>query len=394
MGFDWIRVLVLLVGICAWHAQACIVCNASTVVLAGVVDNSIGSGETWDSAYFNGNFRTAVVNPAFFGPQGLASPRTVSLQSFNFAGNTPISALNQSDILLLGLVTSSYFSTAQKAALLNWFYNGGSVISFSDVSIYNPFGDVLGIPVTSASCGGSCSFNSVPTDLRYGKSGPFGDVTSFDARYSVGIVDECTIVNRGGFVTSRDPSSRVTSAYFKPGAYKDAQQNSYPNSGAFFFGMDVDLYESRTYQPLSSLEAPPKFFLNTMHVMMRDIFNENTVMPGCWPDSHIGFVSVASSPHALDSCVGTSANVLRYVRVLRDSPSQPSIGGLNIQVVTRSENNPAATMTQSMTASCSRTGGCDLAMKWTSNVCSAGQVTVTIAFANGATTFTQSWYEL
>jgi hypothetical protein len=123
------------------------------------------------------------------------------------------------------------------------------------------------------------------------------------------------------------------------------------------------------------------------------MFNESQVLPGCWPDSHIGFMSITSSPFLLDSCSGSSPNILQYVRLLRDSPSNPSLGGMNIQVVTRSESSPAP-MKQSMTATCARTGGCDLEMKWASNVCSSGNVTVSFSFADGSPSITQTWYFL
>lgn len=45
--------------------------------------------------------------------------------------------------------------------------------------------------------------------------------------------------------------------------------------------MDVNIYEVRVYQPLNSMSPQAKFFLNTLNVMLKDMFNENPVLPGC-----------------------------------------------------------------------------------------------------------------
>lgn len=100
-------------------------------------------------------------------------------------------------------------------------------------------------------------------------------------------------------------------------------------------------------------------------------------------------MSVSSAPNAVDVCTGKSANILQHVRAVLDAPSSPNIG-LNIQVVTRSEGT--SPMTQTMTATCSRSGGCDLDLKWSTYVCSSGLVDVTFAFANGGTSIVKTWF--
>jgi hypothetical protein len=261
-----------------------------------------------------------------------------------------------------------------------------------DSTMFNPLwnANLFGYAVSAASCANACVFNTTPSDFRYGSQGPFGKVKFVETRLSVGIMVECILVNQGGFVTSRDPSSRLTSVYWKPGTYRDAQNVLYPNSGAMWISMDSDIYNGRTYQPLSAMEPQPKFVLNVLNTMFKDIFNENLALPGCWPDSHLGFMSVTSTPNALNLCTSTSLNTFQYVRLLRDSTADTA-SGMNLQTVIRNEGG-AQVRRQVVIVACSRAGGCDLAMQWSSHVCNTGILNLTINFATGVPPIALSWY--
>jgi uncharacterized protein (TIGR03382 family) len=214
-------------------------------VVGGAAQSLISDSGSWawNGAYM-ADFRTALENPANFGPAGIVN-RTIS--------TTTLSSVNAASLAGVNMFVGSWISDAQAApmqsAVTNFFLNGGDLWLLQDDASHDGLGAALGLATAAStgtpSNGGAPLFN-----------GPFGTATDVQQLYLVGQLDEAAIAAHHGHVSGRNASNQVTSAYWSAGEYA-------AGAGALFITADIDMIASTpglcgqpvcgaTYAPLNS----------------------------------------------------------------------------------------------------------------------------------------------
>lgn len=187
----------------------------------------------WDGAYMQ-PFRTALENPANFGPTGVVN-QSISTVTLNTVDATTLSGLN----MFVGTWISDAQAAPMQAAIMSFFLGGGDLWLLQDDSGHDGLGSALGISTSpsngTASNGGAPLFD-----------GPFGTATDVRQLYLVGQLDELAIATLGGTVSGRNASNQVTSAYWAAGEYL-------PGAGALFITADIDMIANTG----SNCGAPP-----------------------------------------------------------------------------------------------------------------------------------------
>jgi len=198
--------------------------SAHAYVFGGITGPN---GWQWTGAGMIG-FRSAMENPANFGPGGVVaeSIQTVVLGTPNAVSLAAI------DCFVAPANLDSEYSAAAADAIRDWFLAGGDLLLMNDRFDYDRIGELLGVPTTSWTSG-PLTANAVAGTLA---NGPFGNVTSFQQTGLVGGFTSESVASTGGVVDASN-SQGVTLAHWAPGAFG-------PNSGRLVIVGDVDTFAS------------------------------------------------------------------------------------------------------------------------------------------------------
>ena len=175
----------------------------------------------WDS-YCVEDFRAALENPAYFGPEGVVaeSITTVTMETIDAI------SLSSIDMFIAPWISDSD-GPAFSAAVIDFFLGGGDLFLLDDSPYWDYLGEILGIPTTEST--GSVSNGFAPLF-----DGPFGTASNVTQLYQVGQLSEVDVFARNGHVGGTNIEGQVTSAYWAAGEYAI-------NAGALFIIADVDM---------------------------------------------------------------------------------------------------------------------------------------------------------
>ena len=232
--------------------------HAAYVVGGATQAMTPNSGQwAWDGSYIAG-FRSALENPANFGPGGVVN-QSISTVNLNTLDNASLSGVN------MFVATWMYdldVNAAQLSALTSFFLNGGDLFLLQDDSDHDAVGQALGLQTSASS--GSVSNGGVPL-----YDGPFGVAKDVAQLYLVGQLNAAAIAATGGTVAGTNADGQITSAYWARGAFA-------PGSGAMFINADIDMIATTnfcglpvcgaTYAPLNDNGI---FALNTFAFIQR-----------------------------------------------------------------------------------------------------------------------------
>ncbi len=237
----------LLGGVVVLWAGCAVSAWAQTYVL-GSPDQSINS-DSWAlnaSSNYMLSFRTAITNPANFGPSGTV---TKSISVVDLTSPTPanLSGLNGLMVPWWSNTQSAPYTTDILAA----FHSGMDLWLLEDDSLHNGIGTALGI--VSSAADGSVSNGNAPFF-----SGPFGSATNTATYGNFDQFDPVTIAALGGTVAGTNASGQVTVVYWAKGTFG-------AGTGALVLFSDVDMISNANgVDPFSPLNANGILGLNTM----------------------------------------------------------------------------------------------------------------------------------
>ena len=179
----------------------------------------------WDQSYL-APFRTALENPANFGPAGIVN-RSISTVNLNTVNAGTLAGV---DMFVGTWVEDSEatFSAAVKA----YFLGGGDLFLLQDDEGHDALGTALGLSTTASA--GTVSNGGAPFF-----TGAFGSATNVSQHFFTGQLDEAAILALNGTVVGRNVQNEVTSAYWAAGQYA-------PGAGALFVVADIDMISTTT----------------------------------------------------------------------------------------------------------------------------------------------------
>lgn len=199
-------------------------------------------------------FKTAIANPAYFGPAGTVTT-TISLTEFSFA------TLNAGGLAGVDGFIVPWWHNAESAAYVSTvttaFQNGMDLWLLEDDSQHNGIGAALGLYSatggSSVSADGSASNGTAPFF-----SGPFGTATNTGTAGNFAQFDAATISALNGTIIGTNTSGQITAVYWAPGAYS-------AHSGALIVFSDVDMISNWLGNPYSpTLASNGVLALNTV----------------------------------------------------------------------------------------------------------------------------------
>lgn len=202
---------------------------AADYVVGGMTQAATpNSGDwAWNGSYLGG-LRSALENPANFGPAGVVNRRitTVDLATADAASLAGV------DMFVATWIADVDLTAPQVSAITSFFLGGGDLFLLQDDSAHDPIGAALGL-FTSASTG-SPSNGGAPL-----YSGPFGVAANVQQNYLVGQLDPVAIAALGGTVAGTNAEGQVTSAYWAAGTFA-------AGAGALFINADIDMVATTT----------------------------------------------------------------------------------------------------------------------------------------------------
>lgn len=190
-------------------------------------------------------FRSAITNPANFGPGGTVA--------------TPVTATDLASVDAGALAGTNVFvspwwfqsTAAQVDAVVAFFLAGGNLLLLNDQPEVDAIARALGIP-TAGFSSGTRSTGSGPLF-----AGPFGAVGSIAQGGTTGFLADADVLARGGTIAARNAStppeddgeggvspgtpSQVTAALWDFGTYRDASGALVAGAGRLVILADVDM---------------------------------------------------------------------------------------------------------------------------------------------------------
>ncbi|MBW2659458.1 MAG: PEP-CTERM sorting domain-containing protein [Deltaproteobacteria bacterium] len=167
-------------------------------------------------------FRTALENPAFFGPTGVVD-ETINTATLNTVNAATLSGVD----MFIGGWVGDGDAPAFSAAVMNFFLGGGDLFLLQDDPNHDALGSMLGISTTPSS--GTVSNGGAPFF-----DGPFGIATDVTQHYLTGQLDPLAVADNNGNIVGTNESGQVTSAYWGAGEYA-------ADAGALFIIADIDM---------------------------------------------------------------------------------------------------------------------------------------------------------
>jgi hypothetical protein len=233
--------------------------TAQAYTIGGAAQSLISfSGDwAWDGAYITG-LRTALENPANFGPTGIVN-RSITTADLAVVDSTTLAGVN----MFVGTWVEDSQAAGFSTAVRDFFLGGGDLFLLQDDSVHDALGTALGISTTAST--GSVSNGAAPLF-----DGPFGVATDVTQHYNVGKLDEAEILAKGGRVAGRNVEGEVTSAYWKAGEYA-------PGAGALFIVADIDMISTTTFCGLAvcgadytAMNSNARYALNTFSFLQEN----------------------------------------------------------------------------------------------------------------------------
>ena len=180
----------------------------------------------WDGAFL-ANFRTALENPANFGPAGIVN-RSIQTTTMNTVDAGSLAGVN----MFVGTWIENSQAASMTAAVKSFFLGGGDLFLLQDDSGHDALGTSLGLSTTAST--GSVSNGGAPLF-----HGPFGNAVNVQQFYNVGQLDGAAIAAHHGHIGGINMEGQITSAYWAAGEYA-------PGSGSMFVVADIDMIATTT----------------------------------------------------------------------------------------------------------------------------------------------------
>jgi hypothetical protein len=202
--------------------------TAHAYVVGGAASTLVpGSGcWAWDSSCV-ADFRAALENPAYFGPDGIVE-ETIDTVTMNVVNS---STLSEVDMFIAPWIRDDD-GPDFGADVIDFFLSGGDLFLLNDSAGWDYLGDALGVPTTASS--GSVSNGGAPLF-----DGPFGLAFDVTQHYQVGQLNGADIAANGGNIAGTNADGQITSAYWTAGEYA-------AGAGSLFIIADVDMIASTT----------------------------------------------------------------------------------------------------------------------------------------------------
>ncbi|NUQ66977.1 MAG: hypothetical protein HUU18_01680 [Phycisphaerales bacterium] len=206
-----------------------------------------GGGWTWNQSGMLG-FRSALTNPANFGPAGVVgtSVATVSIPSISAANLATI------DCFVAPANHDSAYIPADIVAITAWFMAGGDLLLLNDGADYDMIASSLGVPTQGT--GGAQTIGVGPV----GFTGPFGNVNAINNSGLIGTLNPINVASTGGQVMGTNGGAPSV-AFWDRGAFG-------PNSGRMIIVCDVDAIATNVGYPgqadYAAMNANAIFALN------------------------------------------------------------------------------------------------------------------------------------
>lgn len=203
--------------------------HAADYVVGGMTQATTpNSGDwAWNGSFITG-FRSALENPAYFGPAGTVN-RSISTVDLATADAASLAGVN---MFVATWIADADVTAPQVNAITSFFLGGGDLFLLQDDSNHDPIGAALGL-FTSASTGSPSNGGAPLYD------GPFGTATNVQQNYFVGQLDPLAIAALGGTVAGTNADGQVTSAYWAAGTFA-------AGAGALFINADIDMIATTT----------------------------------------------------------------------------------------------------------------------------------------------------
>ncbi len=218
---------------------------AQTTYVLASPDATLNSDQWALSAPNLSGFRSAITNPAHFGPSGTVQV-SLSLLDLGTVTSTSLTGVN-------GFIAPWWSNTQSSpyvSTVLTAFYAGMDLWLLEDDSSHNGIGTALGL--TSSAANGSASNGSAPFF-----SGPFGTAANTATFGNFAQLDPASVTARGGVVIGRNAANQITAVYWPRGTFA-------AGSGSLIWFSDVDMISNWSQNPYSpALNANGTLALNT-----------------------------------------------------------------------------------------------------------------------------------
>jgi hypothetical protein len=197
-------------------------------------------GWTWDGGAFVTPLRTALQNPANFGPGGVVSEPITTL-NVNMAAVNPMAGLDGFVVPWWSRPQSDPYTTT----VVNFFLGGGDLIVLQDSGVGNPppgrdgIGAALGVPTVGQT-------NVTPVNgIAPLFVGPFGTANNItQGGGEEGYLSEADVLAKGGTIVGRNTDNQVIAAFWGANQYA-------PGAGALIIVADIDMFTTQaTFTPL------------------------------------------------------------------------------------------------------------------------------------------------
>ena len=178
-------------------------------------------GWAWDGAFL-ANVRTALENPANFGPAGTVN-RSIQTTTMNRVDAGSLAGVN----MFVGTWIEDGQAVPMTVAVTNFFLGGGDLFLLQDDSGHDALSTSQGLSTTAST--GSVSNGGAPLF-----HGPFGDAFDVKQFYAVGQLDGDVIAAHHGHVGGTNVEGQITSAFWAAGEYA-------VGAGSLFIIADIDI---------------------------------------------------------------------------------------------------------------------------------------------------------
>jgi hypothetical protein len=196
-------------------------------------------GWTWEGGAFVTDLRTALQNPANFGPGGVV-PVPITTTNVNMAAADPFAGLDGFIVPWWSRPQSSPYN----AAVVSFFLGGGDLIILQDSGTDIPpgrdgVGAALGVPTVGQT--GVTPVNGI-APLFVGPFGTANNITQGGGEE--GFLSEADVLARGGTIVGRNTENQVIAAFWGANQYA-------PGAGALIIVADIDMFTTQaTFAPL------------------------------------------------------------------------------------------------------------------------------------------------
>lgn len=209
--------------------------NATTVVAGNSASVSSASGAySWDGAAHTG-LRSALENPANFGPGGIDTADTID--------TVDVATPNAAGLAGVDVFVSSWWQQGQSAPfeadIVSWFLGGGDLFLMQDGPDRDGISNQLGFATINGSANPN-TFGSIGSD-------PFGATGPVNQAGQIGYFDNALILGLGGEIFGTNANGQATAIGFAEGVLG-------ANAGRLVAIGDVDMLAFNSFTGLLNAE--------------------------------------------------------------------------------------------------------------------------------------------